>query len=613
MDLHEQAATLPTDPGVYLFKDGRGEVLYVGKARNLRARVKQYLQGHDERHMVRFLVAAARRIDVVPVHTEKEALLLENSLIKQHMPRFNTRLRDDKNFLHLRIDPRGHWPRFTLTRRIDDRGSARTFGPYSSARAARATLAFVQRTFPLRTCTDQVLASRKRPCLVHQMHRCVAPCVNLCTRADYDGIVDDAVLFLSGRRKELRTRLTGRMGAAAEDERYEEAARLRDLLKTLDDALESQAVVDVKLGDRDAWGLVQAGERGVVSSVPVRGGVLLEPQSFPFEGEVGDLPELYSRFLNAFYDEGGDIPSEILLPVAPADAEALEAVLAERRGRSVKLHVPQRGDKVRVLEIAEEAARARFTTVNPEGQRIARALDGLAELLDLDQPPHRIECYDNSNLLGTDPVASQVVFLEGRPSRKDYRRYNVKTVVGADDFATMAEILERRLKRGVENDDLPDLVVVDGGRGQLDAALAVRDALGLSRPPMIGLAKPRTERKRGDRDAVDKIVLPDAPEPVILPEHHPTLRLLQHLRDEAHDTAVGFHRKKRSKSHLTSQLEALPGIGPTRRIALLRHFGSVAALKAASVDDIAAAPGFGAGLAAKVYAALRGTTQTPTA
>ncbi len=602
MDLHEQAALLPTEPGVYLFKDRHGTVLYVGKARNLRARVKQYLSGHDTRQMIRYLMAAARAVDVVPVHNEREALLLENTLIKQHQPRFNTRLRDDKSFLHLRIDTRAPWPRVTLARRIEgDR--ARTFGPYTSATAARQTLALVQRSFPMRTCTDQVLKSRTRPCLVHQMKRCVAPCVSACTKESYDAIVDDAVAFLSGRTRALRERVQARMVQAAEEERFEDAARLRDLLATLVAESERQSVVDVKLGDRDAWALAQHGAHGVAVQVSMRGGALLEPRAFPFQALVGEPGELLSSFLNAYYDEA-EIPPEILVPVAPDDADALSAVLAERRRGAVRLHVPQRGDKLRIVEIAEETARARAEATDPRAERLARALEGLAELADLPAPPLRIECFDNSNLQGTDPVASQVVFLEGRPSRKDYRRYKVRTVVGADDFATMAEILERRLRRGVEADDLPDLVVVDGGAGQLNAALAVRDRLGLSRPAMIGLSKPRTERRHGDRDATDKIVLPGQDDPVRLAEHDPILRLLQHLRDEAHDTAVNFHRTRRSRSHLHGLLDEVPGIGKARRVALLRHFGSVSALRDATPEALAEAPGMGPALAARIHAAL---------
>jgi excinuclease ABC subunit C len=603
MDLAEQADVLPLTAGVYLFKDAAGEVLYVGKAVNLRARVRQYLLGHDERFMVRFLVAQAKRVEVVRVSNEKEALILENSLIKQHQPRYNIKLRDDKNFLHLRIDPRSFWPRFTLVRRPKEDG-ARYFGPYHSATHARRTLAFVQKSFPLRTCTDAVLRARKRPCLLHQMHRCIAPCVGMCQRDGYQEVLDDAVLFLGGRKPDLVKRLQVRMAELALAERYEDAARVRDVLKSVDAALETQAVADVKLGDRDAWGIFREGDRGAVAFLPVRGGLAREPRVFPFQGEVEDDRSLLSAALNTWYDEGRDVPPEVLLPVEPADRAALSEVLSERRGSRVEVCVPKRGDKTRLVDMANAAAETRFQGTHSEDERLERALETIAEIVGLDALPYRMECFDNSNLLGEDPVASQVVFVEGRPARSEYRRYKVKTVVGADDYATMREILGRRLRRAAEEGTFPDLLVVDGGRGQLSAAEDVLRELGLEDQAVIGIAKPRTERRRGERDAVDKIILRGQAEPVILREDDPALRLLQHIRDEAHRTAIGFHRNTRSRSALQSELDALPGIGKTRRQALLRHFGSTRALRGATVEQIAAVPGFGTVLAEKVKAAL---------
>jgi len=600
--LEEQAEGLPAEPGVYLWKDAEGVVLYVGKAINLRQRVKQYLGGHDGRYMVPFLVQSSTRIETVPVRTEKEALLLENLLIKQHKPRYNIKLRDDKNFLHVRVDPRAEWPRFTLVRRPKDDG-AKYFGPYHTATTARRTLQFVQRSFPLRTCTDAVLASRKKPCLLYQLKRCVAPCVGLCTKEGYDDVLQDAVLFLGGKDRELQSRLTTQMVALADAERFEEAARVRDVLTAVRASLDRQVVADVKMGDRDAWGLHREGDRGAIACLPVRGGLAREPMVFPFAGELGEDAELLTATLNRWYREEGTSPAEVLVPMElPA---VLAEIVSELRGTVVRVYCPQRGDKTRLVEIAGNAAKSRFAVDHGEEERIQRALDGIAEIAQLSGPPTRIECYDNSNLLGMDPVASQVVFLDGRPSRKDYRRYKVKTVVGADDYATMEEILRRRLTRAMESGEFPDLIVVDGGRGQLNSALAVLQELGLEQQPVIGLAKPRTERKAGDRDAVDKIVLPWEPEPVVLRYDDPSLRLLQHLRDEAHDTAVGFHRKTRSKRTLKSALEDLPGIGPTRRKALLLHFGSMSAIRAADVDTLAKAPGMGKKLAEGLWSALR--------
>ncbi len=603
MNLHEQADALPTTAGVYLFKDGRGEVLYVGKAVNLRARVRQYLQGHDERFMVRYLVAAASSISAVPTHTEKEALLFENSLIKQHQPRYNVKLRDDKNFLHIRLDPRGEWPRLTTARRPAEDG-ARYFGPYHSATNARRTLQFVQRHFALRTCTDGVLRSRKSPCLLYQLKRCCAPCVGLVTTEQYGEIVQDAALALAGKDRELIPRLRDRMAEQATSENYEAAARTRDVIGALESSLERQSVADVRQSDRDAWQVHREADRGVAVVLPVRAGLMREPFTFPFVGEIVELPELLSGFLNSYYDSGV-IPPEILLPVELPDAAALEEVLRERRGGRVRLVTPQRGEKVAVLDIAAAAARARFLTTHSEGERTARALEQLAEIAGLAAPPYRIECFDNSNLLGEDAVASQVVFIEGRPATGEYRRYKVKTVVGADDYATMREILGRRLRRAIEDGEFPDLIIVDGGRGQLSAAEDVLRELGLDDQAVVGVSKPRTERARGERDAVDKIILRGNPEPVILRYDDPTLRMLQHIRDEAHRTAIGFHRARRSKSALHSALDDIPGIGPSRRKKLLTHFGSMRALKKATSDEIAALPGFGESTAKVIVAALR--------
>lgn len=605
MDLVEQAEVLPTTAGVYVFKDRDGEVLYVGKASNLRARVKQYLSGHDERFMVRYLVAAATRVDVVPVGSEKEALLLENSLIKQHRPRYNVKLRDDKNFLRIRLDPRQAWPRLTTSRRAAGDG-ARYFGPYPSATSARRTLAFIQRHFALRTCSDRVLESRKRPCLLYQMKRCVAPCVGYVSEAQYAELVDDAGLALAGRNRELVPRLRERMEAAAEAEDFEGAARVRDVMLAVQSATEKQVVADSRVDTSDTWAVYREADRGVIVCLPTRGGQVLEPRAFPFEGEIVDDGELLSAVLVRYYEADGEVPAEVSLPVTLPDGEAIADILRERRGARVKLVEPQRGQKTTLLGIAGNAARTRFLTTHSESERIARALHGLADIAGLDGPPWRIECFDNSNLLGEQPVASQVVFVEGRPAKKEYRTYHVKSVEGPDDYATMREILGRRMRRAAEEGEFPDLLIVDGGRGQLSAAMDVLRELGFEDQPVIGVSKPRTEHARGERDASDKIVLPGVAEPVRLRADDPTLRLLQHIRDEAHRTAIGFHRKTRSKARLTSRLDEIPGVGKARRLALLRHFGSVSALAQASEGEIAAVAGIGPALAARLVAALAG-------
>ena len=601
--LREKAGTLPSAPGVYLFKDLRGRVLYVGKATDLRARVRQYLSGSDERFMVPFLVSEAHDVDAILTRTEKDALLLENTLIKQHRPRYNVKLRDDSNFLHLALDRSAEWPRYRLVRQIKTDGSL-TFGPYHSASKARDTLAFLQRAIPLRTCTDSVLRSRSRPCLLHQMNRCVAPCVGLTTKEEYDQLLDESVLLLQGRRQALVRRLQKRMLEASEALEFEKAARFRDLIRSIEATLERQQVIDTRLADRDVWGLFRQGSRGALALVPVREGVMSQPRVRSFEGLAGDDGEILSSLVNAGYPEGSYIPPEIVLPTAPSDVEALAEVLSDRRGRKVTIRTPKRGAKLRLVHTATENARLTWLRANDEDTRREQALAELAEIVGLEVPPRRIECFDNSNLGGTNPVAAMSVFIDGKPDRREYRRYKVKTVVGSDDFATMREIIGRRIRRAVDEGDVPDLMVVDGGRGQLNAALEALREYGTPEQPVIGISKPRTERRRGDRDATDKLILPGQEAPVALPEGHPALRLVQHLRDEVHRHAVTYHRKVRRKNTLLSVLEEIPGVGPARRKALLKSLGSAAAVVDASEDQLAEVPGIGPGLAAHIYAAL---------
>ncbi len=606
IDLAQRADGLPQEPGVYLFKDGRGRVLYVGKAKNLRSRVRQYIQGHDGRVMVPFLVRSAVDVEVIVVRTEKEALLLENSLIKKHTPRYNTQLIDDTNFLHLKLDMSAPWPRYHLTRGSDG-SKARLFGPYTSAHRARATLEFLSRRFPLRTCSDEELARRKRPCLLYQMHRCLGPCADLTTRDRYMEAVEQSALFLEGKNSELLERLKREMFSAAEAEHYEEAARMRDLIAAIEHSIERQQAVDPRGGDRDAWGVYREGERGVVVLMPVRQGRLQETVSLPFEGVVEDDGDLLSSLLNHWYGTGVTIPPEILVSEAPPDAAALAEVLAERVAESAarpQIKAPQRGDRRELVDLAIQNARVTWDRRQQETDRTARALEELQRVCQLPRLPRRIECFDNSNIQGTDPVASMVVFTDGKPDRAAYRRYKVKTVEGADDFATMREILGRRFRRALTDGVFPDLLVVDGGKGQLSAALAVLAELGLSHVPTIGLAKPKTERRRGDEETSDKIVLPGVKNPIVLKHNQAALLLLQAVRDETHNTAVSYHRKVRNKRNLSSKLENLPGVGKGRSKALLVHFGSARALKNATVADIAAVPGFSETLAGRIVAAL---------
>ena len=603
--LNARAAELPTSPGVYLFKSARGRVLYVGKANNLRARVRQYLSGQDGRIMVPFLVRDAHSIDVVLTTTEKEALLLENTLIKKHRPRFNVRLRDDSSFLHLRLDLSERWPRYRLVRRIKADG-ARYFGPFASAQKARQTLTYLQRAYPLRTCTDHVLRTRKRPCILHGMGRCAAPCVGLVDAPTYQQLAEQSTAMLDGRSQEAIRGLTTRMQQSAENEAFEEAARLRDMIRSIQQTVERQHVIDTRLGDRDVWGLHRDGFTVGLSVLPVREGAMGEPLSRVARGVVGDDAELLSSVLNTHYVAGTTIPAEILIPTLPEDADALEAVLTERRGRRVHLRRPERGDKARLVELAAKNAALALQHQTSLAARTADALSRVAALAGLREAPHRIECFDNSHLGGANPVAAMAVFLDGRPAKDAYRRYRIKTATDGDDYGAMREILGRRFVRGLREGELPDLVLIDGGRGQVAAAVAAAKDAGCPEVRIIGISKPRTEHARGQRHATDKIVVPEHKDPLRLPAHDPGLRLLQHLRDETHNHAVRYQRKVRSKDAFRTALEEVPGIGPERRRALLKHLGSLEAVLDADEATLAAVPGIGAAVAKAIREAVGG-------
>jgi len=604
MSLEHIVAQLPTLPGCYLFKDSRGRVLYVGKASSLRARVRQYLAGSDDRAMVPFLVDAAADVEVVVTATPKEALLLENNLIKKYRPRFNIKLRDDSNFLHLKIDLRRPWPRYHLVRSIRSDG-ARYFGPYHSASKARQTLAFLQRAFPLRTCTDAVLRSRRRPCLLYQMDRCVAPCVGKVEAPEYLALAEQSTDLLQGRYRPVIHNLRARMLAASEGLEYERAARVRDLITSIESTLERQDIVDSRLEDRDVWGLHRDGSRGSVALLPIREGMVGEPRVSLLKAATDGDGALLSTLLNTTYLDGA-VPPEIIVPVLPADHLALAEVLTERRGSRVTLHAPQRGRKLRWVEMAAENARIRYLRETDEGERHDRAMLDLAAQLELPQPPTRIECFDNSHLSGTHPVAAMSVFINGRPDRSEYRRYRIKRAAGNDDYAMMREILERRFTRARASGIFPDLLVVDGGKGQLGIALAVLHDLGIHDQPVCGIAKPRTEHKKGDRKATDKIVLPHRLDPIRMRRGHPALRILQHIRDEAHRTAIRYQRQVRGKANLVSVLEGIPGVGKARRNALLRALGSAEAVADADLESLAAVPGIGPRLGQTIYDAMRG-------
>ena len=577
--LERKLADLPDSPGVYQFLDARKRVIYVGKAKSLKKRVSSYFGNRTGQHeRTRALVAEIRDVDWLLTGTEVEALVLENSLIKKNRPRFNVNLRDDKNFPHLRITTSEEWPRVDIVRR-PRRDEDLYFGPYVPASKARKTMRLLAQHFGIRSCRGPIEEKDHRACLYWHVDQCLAPCAGHCTKEEYQAAVDDAVQFLRGHVKPLREQLVRRMQDASDRKAYERAAHHRDLIRMIDESQQPQRMASTGLEQQDAWGLDRSGDRAFLVVAFVRDGQLRGRREFALR-EVGEVPEeeLLGEAVRRFYHDAGVIPDEILLPGEVDQPELTEEWLREQAGRAVKLRVPQRGAKAERVRWAADNARSAHALKLARGEVAREGLDELAEVLDLEAPPERIECFDISNIQGSEIVASLVVFTNGEPDRREYRTFKVKTVEGApDDFASMAEVVGRRYRRLLsEERDLPELVVVDGGVGQLGAAAGALDALELSDLPLASIAK-REELiyRRG------------LEEPVRLPRSSPALQLIQRLRDEAHRTAVGYHRRRRNARTLASELDAVPGIGPARRKRLLQRFGSLEGVKAADLESLA--------------------------
>ncbi len=487
--LRRKIDELPQEPGCYLMKDRAGEVIYVGKASSLRSRVRSYFDasGGDDRIFVPLLDDLLGDVDVIVTRSDKEAVLLENELIKKHRPRFNVRLRDDKDFIVLRLDERHPYPRLEVRRaREPRRAGARYFGPYSSASSIRETLRIVNRHFQLRTCTDHVFEHRKRPCILYQIHRCPAPCVYEVPETEYRASVEDAVAFLEGRETELVERLQERMDEAAAGLRFEDAARLRDQLQAVERSLEKQRVLMADQADRDIVGLHREGPDLVLQVLAMRAGKLQDSRAYPFTRQEFPGAEILSSFLSLYYEQN-PAPEEVLLPMEPDEGAALAEVLSDRRGRKVKLLTPQRGAKADLLEVAARNAAQSFKSWHEKDERREQAMDTLTRALHLARPPRWMECYDISTIQGALAVGSGVSMRDGEPDKANYRRYKVKGVAGQDDFAMLHEVISRRLRRAIAEGAFPELIVIDGGKGQLNAALAAAKDLGVATSPLTGI------------------------------------------------------------------------------------------------------------------------------
>jgi excinuclease ABC subunit C len=599
--LKERAAILPRKSGVYLFKDARGGILYVGKARDLRSRVRSYLQPPPALPAkTRVLMSHARDVDWIVTGTAAEALLLEANLIKEHDPRFNIVLRDDKSYPYIKVTSNEDYPRVFVTRRVVD-DKARYFGPYTQVKLLRRNLALVKDLFPVRSCRYRLLEEApSRPCLDYHIDRCEAPCVEYVSREEYRAMIDEVVRFLEGDVRAARRALEARMERAVERLQFERAAGYKRQIDQLEEIREGQRVSSLGGRDRDVIGLARVGDHACGLILEVRGGHLLGKEHHLLGNvEAAEGGEILSLFLTRYYLRRNRFPAEVLLPFDFEDRPLLEELVRERAGRAVRLVVPVRGEKAGQVRLANRNASLLLEERLLRDEReTKRASDDVLELqaaLGLARIPRRIACIDISTIQGRDSVGSVVTFENGAPRKAGYRRFKIKYVEGQDDFAMMAEVTERYFRGLLDHDeDPPDLLVIDGGKGQLGAARAVLAELGaLDDVDTLGLAKREEE-----------IWLPGRADPVWLPRRSRALQLVQHIRNEAHRFAVSYHRTLRTRRTIASELDAVPGIGPKRRAALLHHFRSVDRIRETSVDEIAKVPGFSTALAERLKEAL---------
>ncbi len=605
----QRLRALPTEPGVYLMRDDSGEIIYVGKAASLRNRVSSYFGSPwglypKIRQMVRRIVD----FEFIVTESEQEALILENNLIKEHQPQYNSRLKDDKSYPFIKIDTTEDFPIVYVTRRVRDDG-ARYFGPFASASSVRKTLALLKKLFPYRSCTKTITGNDDRACLDYFIHRCAGPCIGEVDRAQYHEIIHQVALFLEGRTDQVVKGIQKRMIKASEDLEFERAAVLRDQIQAIERVHEGQKVLQLSNENVDVIALAQEGRDAWVEVFFIRQGKLVGRENFLMHRSEGDEPtEVTAAFVKQFYSANPYVPRRILLQHLPEDVEAIDGWLRTKRQGAVQLHVPQRGEKRKLVQMVAQNAEQGLNQLRVrrlhESTNNQQALEELQEALSLPELPRRIECYDISNIQGTNSVGSMVVFEDGRPKPAHYRRFKIKSVAGVDDYSMMREVLTRRFKRLSESRKsdptggeqangsgsdrkngnawgiIPDLVLIDGGKGHLGAALQVFLELGINDIPLSSIAKENEE-----------LFVPYVSDPIVLPRDAQGLFLVQRVRDEAHRFAITFHRERRSKKSVQSTLDLVPGVGPKRKRMLIRRFGSVKGIREASLEEVAAVPG----------------------
>ena len=590
----EKVSHLPTTPGVYLWRDKYQRIIYVGKAINLRNRVRSYVQQDVNRSVkVTAMMRRAWDVETIQTKTEMEALILEATLIKEHHPKYNIMLRDDKTYPYVKITVQEDFPRLFMTRRLE-RDGAKYFGPFTDVTAVHHVLRILRSYYPLRTCKSMKV---ERPCLQYHMHYCEGPCMNYVTVESYRRYIDDIVALFEGKQVQVIQEITSKMEQASEDLEFELAAKYRDDLLSIQKVQEKQRMVTQR-GDMDVLGMAIDGPMVCIQLFFIRSGRLLGRENY-FVQHEGDSPELVmTEFIKQYYGGSTFIPKELLLPMDSADRELFSEWFTSMKGQQVEVSVPQRGYKKDLIKMAEENAQNFLAERRRQWQytidKAGGAVKKLAEVLDLPRLPERMECYDISHMQGAETVASMVVFEGGKPAKREYRRFKLKTVQGKpDDFASMAEIMERRY--GNEKDwPIPDLIIIDGGKGQLNAALPVIRAMGVTDVPVISLAK-----------RIEEVFVEGESESIILEHHTPELQLLQQIRDEAHRFAITYHRRLRGKRNLESVLDHIEGIGPKRRKALYKHFGNLDAMRVAELEELESVEGMNKKAALAVYEFFR--------
>ncbi|MCC6503027.1 MAG: excinuclease ABC subunit UvrC [Deltaproteobacteria bacterium] len=608
--IEEKLSRLPASPGVYIMKDHSGEVLYIGKAKELRSRVRSYFRGAgDGRYTVRFLAAKVVDIDYIVTSNEKEALFLEDTLLKQHKPRYNIQLKDSKTYVSIKMTMNEPFPRILVTR-LRRKDGSRYFGPYVSAREVRETIKFLRRIFPLCTCSSAEFRNRTRPCLDYQLGLCSAPATGHITQAAYRELVDGAVMFLEGRNRELLKKLKEKMSEAAGSLEFEKAAGFRDRMQAIEGMLEEQKVVTSRAVDQDVFAFVREKDSLALQTLFIRDGRLVSGSDYLFHDAGLPDEEVLSSFIAQYYRAERSVPDELVVPVALEDRELLEEWLSEKKGRKVSLTLPEKGDKLRLLKMAaanaHEALRKRYAASTVK----AGVLEELKTRLHLRSTPGRIEAYDISNTGGSHPVGAMVTFRNGAPEKSSYRLFKIKGLAGPDDYAMMHQVLSRRFahsevpeKEGKRLEE-PDLVLVDGGKGQLNIALQVMEELGVKGVELRALAKDKEEPgalKRGAKSKGERVFLPNVKDPILLREGSKPDLLLRRVRDEVHRFAITYHRKLRSKE-MASLIEKVPGIGARKKKALFDKFGDLATMVNASISELTAVPGITEKLALEIKA-----------